>query len=135
MILFSGRRRHTMCALVTGVQTCALPISVRGRTRTRDRDRGRDGRRGPGGRAGTARAQSAAPAAGAMHARARPAAGGVLVQAADRVPWWRDHSTWVGGRLRRTTRGCPRRARPTWFRMLAMAEKTGNILRPLVTPN
>src|SRR3546814_209678 len=23
---FSGRRRHTMCALVTGVQTCALPI-------------------------------------------------------------------------------------------------------------
>src|SRR3546814_10121292 len=28
--LFSSRRRHTMCALVTGVQTCALPISVRG---------------------------------------------------------------------------------------------------------
>src|SRR3546814_15368202 len=27
-ILFSGRRRHTRCALVTGVQTCALPISV-----------------------------------------------------------------------------------------------------------
>src|SRR3546814_19179796 len=25
-ILFSSRRRHTMCALVTGVQTCALPI-------------------------------------------------------------------------------------------------------------
>src|SRR3546814_15792530 len=98
MILFSGRRRHTMCALVTGVQTCALPISVRGRTRTRDRDRGRDGRRGPGGRAGTARAQSAAPAAGAMHARARPAAGGVLVQAAGRVQWWRAHSTWVGDR-------------------------------------
>src|SRR3546814_5925399 len=23
----SGRRRHTRCALVTGVQTCALPIS------------------------------------------------------------------------------------------------------------
>src|SRR3546814_6246143 len=23
---FSGRRRHTCCALVTGVQTCALPI-------------------------------------------------------------------------------------------------------------
>src|SRR3546814_2682803 len=23
---FSGRRRHTRCALVTGVQTCALPI-------------------------------------------------------------------------------------------------------------
>src|SRR3546814_2939055 len=27
---FSSRRRHTSCALVTGVQTCALPISVRG---------------------------------------------------------------------------------------------------------
>src|SRR3546814_18186789 len=24
--LFSSRRRHTSCALVTGVQTCALPI-------------------------------------------------------------------------------------------------------------
>src|SRR3546814_4566514 len=26
MCLFSSRRRHTRCALVTGVQTCALPI-------------------------------------------------------------------------------------------------------------
>src|SRR3546814_3000934 len=26
---FSSRRRHTRCALVTGVQTCALPISFR----------------------------------------------------------------------------------------------------------
>src|SRR3546814_11411309 len=25
---FSGRRRHTRCALVTGGQTCALPISA-----------------------------------------------------------------------------------------------------------
>src|SRR3546814_2664151 len=25
---FSSRRRHTSCALVTGVQTCALPISI-----------------------------------------------------------------------------------------------------------
>src|SRR3546814_3017561 len=25
---FSSRKRHTRCALVTGVQTCALPISV-----------------------------------------------------------------------------------------------------------
>src|SRR3546814_6333828 len=25
---FTSRRRHTRCALVTGVQTCALPISV-----------------------------------------------------------------------------------------------------------
>src|SRR3546814_8546314 len=28
MFFFSRRRRHTRCALVTGVQTCALPISV-----------------------------------------------------------------------------------------------------------
>src|SRR3546814_10600542 len=27
---FSSRRRHTRCALVTGVQTCALPISFAG---------------------------------------------------------------------------------------------------------
>src|SRR3546814_4180097 len=27
IIFFSSRRRHTRCALVTGVQTCALPIS------------------------------------------------------------------------------------------------------------
>src|SRR3546814_1350279 len=26
LFFFSRRRRHTMCALVTGVQTCALPI-------------------------------------------------------------------------------------------------------------
>src|SRR3546814_18143352 len=26
-VFFSSRRRHTRCALVTGVQTCALPIS------------------------------------------------------------------------------------------------------------
>src|SRR3546814_3311660 len=28
IFFFSSRRRHTRCALVTGVQTCALPISV-----------------------------------------------------------------------------------------------------------
>src|SRR3546814_16126454 len=28
--LFSSRRRHTRCALVTGVQTCALPICPSG---------------------------------------------------------------------------------------------------------
>src|SRR3546814_8609270 len=29
VFFFSSRRRHTRCALVTGVQTCALPISIR----------------------------------------------------------------------------------------------------------
>src|SRR3546814_4729964 len=32
LFFFSSRRRHTRCALVTGVQTCALPISAVERT-------------------------------------------------------------------------------------------------------
>src|SRR3546814_4514484 len=28
LFFFSSRRRHTRCALVTGVQTCALPICL-----------------------------------------------------------------------------------------------------------
>src|SRR3546814_10300034 len=28
LFFFSSRRRHTRCALVTGVQTCALPIFI-----------------------------------------------------------------------------------------------------------
>src|SRR3546814_4974421 len=28
VLFFASRRRHTRCALVTGVQTCALPISL-----------------------------------------------------------------------------------------------------------
>src|SRR3546814_7000743 len=32
----SSRRRHTRCALVTGVQTCALPIYVRRRLTERE---------------------------------------------------------------------------------------------------
>src|SRR3546814_5034650 len=31
-LFFSSRRRHTRCALVTGVQTCALPICCQGET-------------------------------------------------------------------------------------------------------
>src|SRR3546814_3845312 len=37
---FSSRRRHTRCALVTGVQTCALPIYISKRWA---RDAGTDG--------------------------------------------------------------------------------------------
>src|SRR3546814_12333580 len=36
---FSSRRRHTRCALVTGVQTCALPILIDAVEAARD-DRG-----------------------------------------------------------------------------------------------
>src|SRR3546814_13072748 len=44
--LFSSRRRHTRCALVTGVQTCALPISSTANPRAARADRVRDrGRR------------------------------------------------------------------------------------------
>src|SRR3546814_7478624 len=39
-ICFSSRRRHTRCALVTGVQTCALPIWDKPEG---DRKRGREG--------------------------------------------------------------------------------------------
>src|SRR3546814_1947323 len=31
LFFFSGKRRHTRCALVTVVQTCALPICAAGR--------------------------------------------------------------------------------------------------------
>src|SRR3546814_1989365 len=34
-VFFSSRRRHTRCALVTGVQTCALPIYGRPPAETR----------------------------------------------------------------------------------------------------
>src|SRR3546814_8991981 len=42
---FSSRRRHTRCALVTGVQTCALPISLQVRARRRRQDERDDGQR------------------------------------------------------------------------------------------
>src|SRR3546814_20362408 len=40
-VFFSSRRRHTICALVTGVQTCARPISKRPDPRKRQRGRRR----------------------------------------------------------------------------------------------
>src|SRR3546814_4246986 len=36
MFFFSSRRRHTRCALVTGVQTCALPIVRESRDASRN---------------------------------------------------------------------------------------------------
>src|SRR3546814_19307964 len=39
VFFFSSRRRHTRCALVTGVQTCALPISCHRGGRARGRRR------------------------------------------------------------------------------------------------
>src|SRR3546814_13069437 len=42
LFFFSSRRRHTRCALVTGVQTCALPISTPRRQRCDGSRHGRD---------------------------------------------------------------------------------------------
>src|SRR3546814_8348731 len=49
---FSSRRRHTRCALVTGVQTCALPIWGRRRFAQRCRNKAFSGPRLRGGDAG-----------------------------------------------------------------------------------
>src|SRR3546814_4715963 len=57
VFFFSSRRRHTRCALVTGVQTCALPIcrvdfafdARRGRAGARSAT-GRSGANGGGAR-------------------------------------------------------------------------------------
>src|SRR3546814_4381861 len=63
VFLFSSRRRHTRCELVTGVQTCALPISSgsfldQGLTSRQ----GQDGKRGGTQRAiATARASRRKP--------------------------------------------------------------------------
>src|SRR3546814_9686135 len=40
VLFFSSRRRHTRCALVTGVQTCALPISDGEHVGKVDKERG-----------------------------------------------------------------------------------------------
>src|SRR3546814_6126083 len=40
LFFLSSRRRHTRCALVTGVQTCALPISVLRRVASLEEDLG-----------------------------------------------------------------------------------------------
>src|SRR3546814_2644767 len=45
IFFFTSRRRHTRCALVTGVQTCALPICLASVTARTDRLRSRDARR------------------------------------------------------------------------------------------
>src|SRR3546814_7465347 len=44
LFFFSSRRRHTRCALVTGVQTCALPISRRSHRRRSRSTRSAGGR-------------------------------------------------------------------------------------------
>src|SRR3546814_1135388 len=65
VFFFAGKRRHTSCALVTGVQTCALPICRRqgGRAGCRWSFRmSRNGRRGGRGRPRAAQDTAPAPA-------------------------------------------------------------------------
>src|SRR3546814_5444257 len=45
MFFFSSRRRPTRCALVTGVQTCALPILVVGSRKSEEQEAYRRGHR------------------------------------------------------------------------------------------
>src|SRR3546814_8597743 len=48
ILFFSSRRRHTRCALVTGVQTCALPFSTKAVQQERPFNPARITRRRPG---------------------------------------------------------------------------------------
>src|SRR3546814_9503478 len=71
VLFFSSRRRHTRCALVTGVQTCALPIFCSNSFRSDD---------------------ATANAVGVIHAEMR-LAGSLIMSCADR------HQVPAGGAL------------------------------------
>src|SRR3546814_2038991 len=75
VFFFSSRRRHTRCALVTGVQTCALPISaIRAARSARPTPEPRHGGRGAEHRVGIGR--STCPARSVRVPRATSAAAG-----------------------------------------------------------
>src|SRR3546814_3639643 len=79
LLFFSSRRRHMRCALVTGVQTCALPICLRPQRLDQHRVPGLDALAHPARRAAVAAPQEQvlgdllADRAGPAH----PAAAGV----------------------------------------------------------
>src|SRR3546814_980604 len=72
VFFFSSRRRHTRCALVTGVQTCALPICARGDAGAGARGRRRRRVPGHGGLDRTHGAQQVAGAADPGDGRGDP---------------------------------------------------------------
>src|SRR3546814_149757 len=76
VFFFSSRRRHTICALVTGVQTCALPISGQRHRRCVRGDHLWRRFRQPAGAAGRQQAEERRPAADRL---SRDAAGGRAV--------------------------------------------------------
>src|SRR3546814_3116826 len=100
LFFFSSRRRHTRCALVTGVQTCAPPIS---KSRTRppsarfpsSRRPRRDAGEGAGGRGSgsrSPRASSPAPARrGIRRARSEERRVGKEWVSTCRSRWWPYH--------------------------------------------
>src|SRR3546814_16670937 len=115
IFFFSSRRRHTRCALVTGVQTCALPITGQSR---RPHDRGaadlllqghhRAAQEAPPGRAAPPRA-GCLPLQGPTGSRplhrnvARPPHPGPLLLPGigDTVPDGRDGASGRGGTSRK----------------------------------
>src|SRR3546814_2378817 len=79
LFFFSSRRRHTRCALVTGVQTCALPICDRRGRRRLHLDRRADQARArdrPVDEAGAATGKVRAPRATAARKAHLPPAEG-----------------------------------------------------------
>src|SRR3546814_9023982 len=96
VFFFSSRRRHTSCALVTGVQTCALPIwpahravLVAAADRT-PRDRGAGA--GLGGRRRCAVLDAGAGLGQDPAARGRPGPPGLCTAERPSVPAARDRS-------------------------------------------
>src|SRR3546814_1141222 len=84
---FSSRRRHTRCALVTGVQTCALPICAARAERPQSRlDRPGRHRRWPAG---------AAPRQGLLQAGADGVPGPLWLAAP--APYGRPHPHGAAG--------------------------------------
>src|SRR3546814_2638336 len=80
---FSSRRRHTRCALVTGVQTCALPISGLRRYRPAPGDRLRAYPRLPSAAAAVRRDDRPAPVGNAAPPRSGRRAERHRLQGAD----------------------------------------------------
>src|SRR3546814_17384913 len=103
IFFFSSRRRHTRCALVTGVQTCALPISM-GPLYRRNRDAATAARRRDGSLAPCARVGDRCAPAG--EERVRSISVKRAVQGAIRRDW-DDHIWWSADGVRLPSRIYP----------------------------
>src|SRR3546814_6904148 len=86
VFFFSSRRRHTRCALVTGVQTCALPIYDLRPSGRRGGNRGGDRPLRPGS-GEKRRLPYARRADGRGHGRTQAREGGVTLSTLIGEPW------------------------------------------------